>query len=66
MPVGDHLADQLVLLSAIAEPGSVVRTLRPSLHTRTNVEVLNQFLGRDIVTLEARDDAWWLERPASK
>lgn len=62
VPVGEHLADQLVLLAALAKPGSQVRTVSPSLHTTTNVEVVNHFLGAGTMLLEERDDGWWIER----
>ena len=43
VPVGEHLADQLLLPLALAGGGSF-RTVEPSLHTRTNAEVLTRFL----------------------
>lgn len=43
VPVGEHQADQLVLLMAIAR-GGVFRTLSPSLHTRTQIELIPRFL----------------------
>ena len=43
VPVGIHAADQLVLLLAIAG-GGAIRTLRPSLHTRTQLELVPRFL----------------------
>ncbi len=42
-PVGEHLADQLLLPMALAGGGSMV-TVKPTLHTRTNAEVISQFL----------------------
>lgn len=42
VPVGQHLADQLLLPMALAG-GGVFRTLPPTDHTRTQVEVLRQF-----------------------
>lgn len=42
-PVGEHLADQLLLPLALAGSGSY-RTVTPSLHTRTNIDVIRQFL----------------------
>ncbi len=59
-PVGDHLADQLLLPLAQAGGGSF-RTLAPSRHTLTNVEVLKKFLDID-VRLEKEDrDVWRVE-----
>ena len=43
VPVGDYLADQLLLPMALAGGGSF-RTVPPSLHTRTNAEVIAHFL----------------------
>lgn len=43
VPVGEHLADQLPPLMAIAG-GGAFRTLEPSPHTRTNAQVIERFL----------------------
>ena len=43
VPVGVHLADQLLLPLALAGGGSFV-TLPPSAHTRTNLDVIEAFL----------------------
>ena len=42
-PVGEHLADQLLLPIALAGSGSFM-TIAPTLHTITNAEVINNFL----------------------
>jgi len=42
-PVGEHLADQLLLPLAISGAGRF-RTVPPSLHTRTEIEVIRSFL----------------------
>lgn len=42
VPVGEHLADQLVVPLALAR-GSTYVTLRPSRHTTTNIAVLGRF-----------------------
>jgi len=42
-PVGIHLADQLLIPLALAGGGSLL-TLPPSLHTRTNAEIVQRFL----------------------
>lgn len=47
VPVGEHLADQLLLPMALAGEGSFL-TLPLTLHTQTNIEVLKQFLEIDI------------------
>lgn len=43
VPVGEHLADQLLLPLALAGGGEYV-TLPPSLHVTTNIEIIRQFL----------------------
>jgi RNA 3'-terminal phosphate cyclase (ATP) len=43
VPVGEHLADQLLLPLALAGGGEL-RTLAPSSHTLTNLDVLRSFL----------------------
>lgn len=43
VPVGEHLADQLLLPMALAR-GGTIRTFAPTLHTRTNAEVIRMFL----------------------
>jgi RNA 3'-terminal phosphate cyclase (ATP) len=43
VPVGEHLADQLLLPMALAE-GGVFRTVAPTLHTTTHAEVIRAFL----------------------
>jgi RNA 3'-terminal phosphate cyclase (ATP) len=42
-PVGEHLADQLLIPLALGG-GGVYRTMRPTLHTTTNAEVIRRFL----------------------
>ena len=58
VPVGRHLADQLVLLMAIAG-GGAFRTLSPSSHLTTQIEVIRRFLG-PCVHLTSSSDARWL------
>lgn len=43
VPVGEHLADQLLIPMAMAG-GGAFRTVEPSLHTRTNAELIERFL----------------------
>jgi RNA 3'-terminal phosphate cyclase (ATP) len=50
VPVGEHLADQLLLPFALAGSG-VFLTLSPSRHTRTNIMVIEAFLE---VTVECK------------
>lgn len=47
VPVGEHLADQLLLPMALGQGGSF-RTTAPSLHTTTHAEVIRAFLDVDI------------------
>ncbi|HET6250533.1 MAG TPA: RNA 3'-terminal phosphate cyclase [Tepidisphaeraceae bacterium] len=46
-PVGDHLADQLILPMALAGGGSFV-TRKLSMHARTNIDVVKRFIKIDI------------------
>jgi len=57
VPVGEHLADQLLIPLALAGGGSF-RTLEPSLHTRTNASLIERFLPVRF-TLEREDDGCW-------
>ncbi len=63
VPVGEHFADQCILLLALAGGGEL-RTIRPSLHTRTQLELIPRFLpvrfdlkeeGSDIVRISIID-----------
>jgi RNA 3'-terminal phosphate cyclase (ATP) len=58
VPVGVHLADQLVLLLAVAG-GGAFRTLAPTGHTQTQMEMIALFLDARVTT-ERRGDADWL------
>ena len=67
VPVGPHLADQLLLPMALAG-GGAFRTSEPTLHTTTNAEVIGRFLP---VRFDVREDrvgerpSWLIEaRPA--
>jgi RNA 3'-terminal phosphate cyclase (ATP) len=55
VPVGRHLADQLLIPMALANGGKF-RTLPLTEHTSTNVQVLKQFLDVDIQVLELADN----------
>ena len=59
-PVGEHLADQLLIPLALAGGGSY-RTSAPSLHTTTNIEVIKKFLGADITATPDVGGAWKIE-----
>jgi RNA 3'-terminal phosphate cyclase (ATP) len=56
-PVGPHLADQLVLLLALAGRGWF-RTMPPTNHTRTQLDVIDRFLGPVISCSEETSGTW--------
>jgi RNA 3'-terminal phosphate cyclase (ATP) len=58
VPVGKHLADQLLLPLALAGGGSFC-TLAPTAHTTTNLEVLRHFLAVE-GQIEQQDEKAWL------
>jgi RNA 3'-terminal phosphate cyclase (ATP) len=58
VPVGSHLADQLVLPLALAGDGHF-RTLPPTQHTRTQLEVIPQFLDGVRPRLTEQPDGSW-------
>jgi RNA 3'-terminal phosphate cyclase (ATP) len=62
VPVARHLADQLLLAMALGQ-GGVFRTVNPSGHTRTHVELLRSFLGADSQVRAAGERAWEIEVP---
>ncbi len=57
VPVGEHLADQLLLPFALAGGGSYL-TLAPSSHATTNIAVIGAFLGTRIASEKIGPDAW--------
>lgn len=57
VPVGTYMADQLLLPLSIAGSG-VFRTMPPTQHTLTNIEVIRRFLDLDIRCEEVADRAW--------
>jgi RNA 3'-terminal phosphate cyclase (ATP) len=57
VPVGRHLADQLLLPLALAGKGAF-RTLSPTLHTVTNAEVIRLFLDVEVRVERCRVEAW--------
>jgi RNA 3'-terminal phosphate cyclase (ATP) len=63
VPVGRHLADQLLLPMALGAGGSF-RTLAPSKHTRTHADLLRAFLGVDIQLREIGERVWEIAVPA--
>ena len=57
-PIGEHLADQIMLPLALAGGGRY-RTLQPSLHTRTQATMIGKFLDVPI-TFKAESEVCWL------
>jgi RNA 3'-terminal phosphate cyclase (ATP) len=60
VPVGEHLADQLLLPMALAGGGSF-RTVALSSHTRTQIELLERVLGTRIEVADAGGGAFAVE-----
>lgn len=60
VPVGKHLADQLLLPLALAGEGSFL-TLEPDLHTPTNITLIKHFLPLTISTTELGSDNWRID-----
>ena len=60
VPVGAHLADQLLIPFALAG-GGVFRTLAPTPHTTTNIEILKYFLEIDAKVSQMDGQAWEIE-----
>jgi len=57
VPVGRHLADQLLVLMALAGGGSFV-TMQPSLHTLTNIRVIEFFMATTFTTEQIGAGVW--------
>lgn len=57
VPVDEHLADQLLLPLALAGGGSY-RTVEPTLHARTNAELVQRWLPVDIALVDEGGGAW--------
>ncbi len=65
VPVGRYLADQLLVPLAMAGGGKF-RTLPPSRHTRTNIDIIQHFLDIAIAARETEDGSWEIRvRPPS-
>jgi len=56
-PVDRHLADQLILPMALAG-GGAFRTLAPTHHTLTNIEVVKKFLAIDVSLAQYNEVVW--------
>jgi RNA 3'-terminal phosphate cyclase (ATP) len=59
-PVGEHLADQLLIPLALAGGGSYL-TGPLSLHTTTNIEIVKMFLDVQINVTQAGENVWKIE-----
>lgn len=57
VPVGNFLADQLLIPIALAGEGSY-RTLTPSLHTQTNIDIIRKFLNIEIISKQVGPQQW--------
>jgi RNA 3'-terminal phosphate cyclase (ATP) len=57
VPVGEHLADQLLLPLALAGGGSF-RTLEPSLHTQAQIDVIRRFVKIDVSVRQESKRSW--------
>ncbi|MBN1501872.1 MAG: RNA 3'-terminal phosphate cyclase [Spirochaetes bacterium] len=57
VPVGEHLADQLIIPICMAGKGAF-RTMKPSLHTLTNIEVVKKFIDISIQVTEVNGKEW--------
>jgi RNA 3'-terminal phosphate cyclase (ATP) len=59
-PVGEHLADQLLIPLALGR-GGAFRTTKVSPHTQTNIEIIQSFLDVDIVVTESPQESSTIE-----
>lgn len=57
VPIGEHLADQLLLPLALAGGGSYVTTA-PTPHTMTNIAIIHKFLAVRIAIEQQTDSSW--------
>ncbi len=64
-PVGEHLADQLLIPMALAGEG-VFRTVEPSEHTRTQLELIPRFLGVELTCQPEVKAGTWRVSAAAK
>lgn len=57
VPVGNFLADQLLIPVVLAGEGSY-RTLTPSLHTQTNIDIIRKFINIEIASKQVGQRQW--------
>lgn len=57
---GQHLADQLLLYVALLGSGEFT-TLRPSLHTLTNMDIIGRFIEAQFKRKQLADDCWLIQ-----
>lgn len=60
VPVGEHLADQLLLPMIFSESG-MFSTVKPSSHTRTNIDVIHLFTDKRFKFIEITKDRWKIQ-----
>jgi RNA 3'-terminal phosphate cyclase (ATP) len=60
VPIGKHLADQLLIPVALAGQGAFL-TQTPSSHTMTNIAVIHQFMSIQFKLKEIRPGAWLID-----
>lgn len=65
VPVGEHLADQLLVPLALGQGGRF-RTVGPTLHTTTQIDLLRQFLGIEVAARELGGGVWEITVPARR
>ena len=63
--VGEHLADQLLIPMAMAG-GGAFRTVEPSMHTRTNADIIERFLPVKFAMHEDRAAGNWVVEVAAR
>jgi RNA 3'-terminal phosphate cyclase (ATP) len=65
VPVGEHLADQLLVPMVLGQ-GGIFRTLAPSAHCTPQVALAALFLGVHIRSTEEASGVWRIEVPTTE
>jgi RNA 3'-terminal phosphate cyclase (ATP) len=60
VPVGKYIADQLLIPMALAGGGRL-KTMKPTEHTLTNIEVIQKFLDLNFEVTRESDNVWGIE-----